>query len=50
MYFDDRRLELDIPTRDAEGNPAKVAFLVDHLVSTQMRDERTEFFVVDGHM
>lgn len=51
MLFDNqRRHSVALPAADSNGKPANIAFLIDHLCKTLMRDPRADLFVLDNHM
>ncbi|KAK4043050.1 ubiquitin-related modifier 1 [Parachaetomium inaequale] len=51
MLFDNqRRHSVSLPAVDASGKPATIAFLIDHLCRTLMKDPRAELFVLDNHI
>lgn len=51
MLFDNqRRYAVSLPATDANGKPANISFLIDHLCRTLMKDPRADLFVLDRHM
>lgn len=50
LFSNQRHHEVALPATDGHGKPANIAFLVDHLCKTLMKDPRVELFVQDGHM
>ncbi|KAK8100932.1 hypothetical protein PG999_011306 [Apiospora kogelbergensis] len=50
LFSDQRRHSLSIPVATAEGKPATVASLIDHLCRNTMKDTRKELFVLDDHL
>ena len=50
LFSNQRRHSLSLPAKDAGGKPATVAFLIDHLCQTTMKDARKELFVLDNHL
>ncbi|GAB1315015.1 Ubiquitin-related modifier 1 [Madurella fahalii] len=50
LFSNQRRHDLSLPATDSSGKPANIAFLVDHLCKTLMKDPRTELFVLDNHI
>lgn len=51
MLFDNqRRHAVSLPSTDSSGQPANIAFLIDHLCKNLMKDPRTDLFVLDNHM
>lgn len=47
LFSDQRKHRISLPAKDEEGNRANVAFLVRHLCSHVMNDQRKELFVLD---
>ncbi|ORY71733.1 uncharacterized protein BCR38DRAFT_18917 [Pseudomassariella vexata] len=50
LFSDQRRHSLSMPATDQDGKPVTIASLIDHLCRHTMRDQRTELFVLDGHL
>lgn len=51
MLFDDeKRLSITLPAVTADGKPATIAFLIEHLCENFMKDPRKELFLLDNHM
>ncbi|KAJ4302244.1 Ubiquitin- modifier 1 [Collariella sp. IMI 366227] len=51
MLFDNkRRHDLSLPAADNSGQPANIAFLIDHLCKNLMNDPRADLFVLDNHI
>ncbi|KAK4138737.1 ubiquitin related modifier 1 [Trichocladium antarcticum] len=51
MLFDNqRRYAVSLPATDANGKPANISFLIDHLCRTLMKDPRADLFVLDRHI
>jgi ubiquitin related modifier 1 len=51
MLFDNqRRHAVSLPATDSHDKPVTIAYLIDHLCKTLMKDPRAELFVLDNHM
>lgn len=50
LFSDQRRHSLSLPAVTGDGQPANVAFLIDYLCRTTMKDTRKELFVLDNHL
>jgi ubiquitin related modifier 1 len=51
MLFDNQRSHsVSLPAVDTGGQPANIAFLIQHLCKNLMKDPRVELFVLDNHM
>lgn len=50
LFNNQNRHQLSLPSRDGDGNPVNVMFLVDYLCQHVMKDSRKELFVLDGGM
>ncbi|OAA40337.1 ubiquitin-related modifier 1 [Metarhizium rileyi] len=51
MLFDDQRHHsLRIPTKDKDGQPTNIAFLIHHLCQNVMNDTRKELFILDNNL
>lgn len=51
MLFDNqRRHSVALPAVDGSGKPATIAFLIDYICKTLLKDPRTDLFVLDNHM
>lgn len=48
LFSNQRTHRISLPSRDEEGQPANVAYLVQYLCENVMKDVRKEMFVVDG--
>lgn len=50
LFSDQRHHSLRVPSRDKNGQPVNVAFLIDHLCQHVMKDTRQELFILDDHL
>jgi ubiquitin related modifier 1 len=51
MLFDNQRSHsVSLPAVDTGGQPANIAFLIQHLCKNLMKDPRVELFVLDNHI
>ncbi len=51
MLFDnEHKHKVQIPTKDNDGMPTNIAYLVRYLCDHVMKDKRKELFVFDGSM
>ncbi|KXX77569.1 Ubiquitin-related modifier 1 [Madurella mycetomatis] len=50
LFSNQRHHDLSLPAADSDGKPANIAFLIDYLCKTLMKDPRTELFVLDNHI
>ncbi|OAQ64524.1 ubiquitin related modifier (URM1) domain-containing protein [Pochonia chlamydosporia 170] len=50
LFADQRRHSLTLPAKDKDGQPANIAFLIDHLCQNVMNDTRKELFILDDHL
>ncbi|KAH6641587.1 ubiquitin-related modifier 1 [Chaetomium tenue] len=51
MLFDNqRRHSVSLPAVGTGGQPANIAFLIQHLCKNFMKDPRAELFVLDNHI
>lgn len=50
LFADRRRHELSVPAQDADGKPASVGSLIDHLCNHVMQDGRKDLFVLEGNL
>lgn len=47
LFSNQRKHELQIPTKDESGTPTNIAFLVRYLCEKVMKDHRKDLFVLD---
>jgi ubiquitin related modifier 1 len=50
LFADERRHSLSIPPTDKDGRPSTIAYLIEYLCKTVMRDTRKDLFVLDNHL
>ncbi|KAI9731809.1 MAG: Ubiquitin- modifier 1 [Claussenomyces sp. TS43310] len=50
LFSNQRTHKIDVPSRDEEGKPVTIAFLVEYLCRNVMKDTRKEMFVLDDHV
>ncbi|KAK3378027.1 ubiquitin-like protein, partial [Podospora didyma] len=50
LFSNQRHLSLSVPAADSEGKSSNIGFLVNHLCKTEMKDPRSELFVLDNHI
>lgn len=50
LFADKRHHSLSLPAKGKDGQPANVAFLIDHLCQNVMQDTRQELFILDDHL
>lgn len=50
LFAGQRHHSLQLPAKDKDGQPANVAFLIDHLCQNVMQDTRQELFILDHHL
>lgn len=50
LFADERQHALALPAQDKNGHPANIAWLVDYLCNSVMKDSRKELFVLDNHL
>ncbi|CEJ80947.1 Putative Ubiquitin-like modifier 1 [[Torrubiella] hemipterigena] len=50
LFEDQRQHSLTVPSKDKDGKPSTIAFLIHHLVHNVMKDTRQELFVLDNHL
>ncbi|KAF2718904.1 ubiquitin related modifier 1 [Polychaeton citri CBS 116435] len=48
LFSDQRKHRIAIPAKDAKGQPSNIAFLIQYLCESLMKDPRKEMFVLDG--
>ncbi|TKA74926.1 Ubiquitin-related modifier 1 [Cryomyces minteri] len=47
LFSNQRKHAISLPSREEDGNPATIAFLVRYLCQSVMKDRRKELFVLD---
>ncbi|EMF15928.1 ubiquitin related modifier 1 [Sphaerulina musiva SO2202] len=47
LFSDQRKHKISIPAKDAQGQPATIAFLIQWLCDNLMKDPRKDMFVLD---
>lgn len=50
LFEDQRQHSLTVPSRDNDGKPSTIAYLIHHLVNNVMKDTRQELFILDNHL
>ena len=50
LFTNQRKHHVSIPTVLDDGTHPNITFLIHYLVENVMRDQRTELFVLDGHV
>ncbi|KAF4994539.1 hypothetical protein FGRMN_5719 [Fusarium graminum] len=50
LFSNKRQHALVIPAADQDGQPANIAYLIDHLCQNVMDDSRKDLFVLDNHL
>jgi hypothetical protein len=50
LFANVRKLQLSIQSKQDDGKRPNIAWLIGHLVKHEMKDKRTELFVLDGHV
>lgn len=48
LFSNKRKHTVTLPSRDADGLPVTVAFLIDHLCDHLMQSQKKDVFVLDG--
>ncbi|ERS95722.1 ubiquitin-related modifier URM1 [Sporothrix schenckii 1099-18] len=48
LFADQKRLDMQLPVLDTQGQPATVGFLISHLCATAMSDGRKDLFVLEA--
>ncbi|KAF5659195.1 ubiquitin-like modifier 1 [Fusarium heterosporum] len=50
LFSNKRQHTLVIPAADQDGQPANIAYLIEHLCQNVMDDSRKDLFVLDNHL
>lgn len=50
LFSDQRKHDISVPTKDDNGQPVNVGWLVNYLCNEVMKDSRKDLFVLDGHV
>ncbi|KAG6041073.1 hypothetical protein E4U41_006096, partial [Claviceps citrina] len=50
LFSDQRHHSIRLPSKDTDGQPVTIAFLIDHLCQHVMDDTRQELFILDKHL
>lgn len=50
LFANKNKHKISIPTKDPQGSPANIQFLVRYLCDNLMDDSRQELFAIDGYV
>ena len=50
LFSNERKHNISLPAQLKDGNPPKIAFLLQYLVENVMKDERKELFILEDNV